>query len=179
VRHDNNNGGEEGGGGDTPTQPDEPNPPQRGPRRNAPRENVPQEGGLSQLVQKQVGRFKLVKTQRMNDIIGQGAVDALKLEYRADDGSGALHLLIAWPDAGQAQQAVDATAQGAVDPKQGWKVDEEGTVKSQDGQEVGKVMILSNKKMKAQLCLWNHGQVFASVMAPAGAAKEFLNTVPY
>jgi hypothetical protein len=113
----------------------------------------------------------------LNDAIGQGAVDALKLEYRADDGSGALHLLIAWPDADQAQQSIDATVEGAT--KQGWTKDEEGVVRSQDGQEVGKVVILSNKKNKAQLCLWNHGQVFASVIAPTGAAKEFLNAVRY
>lgn len=201
VRHGNNNGGSEEGSGDTPQQPEEPNQgdrgdqparpdqpdkpdqpnkpnkPRFGPLKNDPSENVPKEGGLSQLVQKEVGRFRLVKTQRMNDVIGQGAVDALKLEYRADDGSGALHLLIAWPDAGQAGQAVDATADSAS--KQGWKKDEEGTVRSQDGQKVGQVVILSNKKNKAQLCLWNHGQVFASVMAPIGAAKEFLNAVRY
>lgn len=206
VRSGNSNGGHEESPSDTPQQPDKPqksdlpdqpdlpekpgqsenpekpNPPQRPqwgnlPRSIPPSENVPKEGGLSQLVQKQVGRFNLVKTQRMNDIIGQGAVDALKLEYRADDGSGALHLLIAWSDADQAQQSVDATADQAT--RQGWKKDEEGVVKSRDGQEVGKVLILSNRKMKAQLCIWNHGQVFASVMAPAGVAKEFLNAVPY
>ena len=202
VRHSgNNSGGSEEGSGDTPQQPqepnqgdqgdqgdqpakpDQPNPsdtpgkPRFGPLNINPNENVPKEGGLSQLVQKEVGRFRLVKTQRLNEAIGQGAVDALRLEYRSDDGGGALHLLIAWPDANQAQQSVDATADGAT--KQGWKMDEQGTVRSPDGQEVGKVYILSNKKNKAQLCLWNHGQVFASVMAQAGAAKEFMNAVKY
>lgn len=174
-------GGGDGGGGEI-TTPDE-----GGGEVTTPDEGgdggsgspPPDEGSLDEIVQEQVGDFKLEKVEEIPPAREKGVTDALQMEYTASDGTPLLHLVGAFDSADSANQLLEDDIDRIR--SEGFEVVDEGVVESQDGEELGNYVVMQGEIEGTEVLsvLWTNGNLEASALAPGEGAVDFYSNSEY
>lgn len=128
----------------------------------------PAQGSLEQLVQPQVGNFKLKKIVKNTEVISKGATDAYNMLYETPEGVQLTHALWALPSADASNQVLKAFVdkQG----QSGYTVKNTIPVKNSQGQEVGTAVLLQGEK---EVVVWSNSMLFCMAVGPPGAAVDF------
>jgi hypothetical protein len=168
-----------------PPAPQPPAPPPPAPQPPEPPPPASPSGGgnrpagteedLKQLVKKTVGSFQLTKIDSLPELRKAGATAALAMQYGSTSGVPLSHILSAWPSAEQSTQFTLAFAKLLAD--RGYEVTEQGDVKDDNGELVGKYVVLA--KGNTEGIFWSNGNLHASAVAGKGNAVAFYNALDY
>lgn len=172
------------GTGGTEPQPDpNPNPsptpqptPEPTPQPTPQPEPAPDQGSLDNVIQRQVGDFRLQKVETIPKVIGNGATDARQMLYVSPDGVQILHILTAWSSADVANGQIQPFGQELT--SQGFEKVREFPLKNGDGQQVGEAQIFIGDGGE-EVAIWTDDVLFCVVDAPKGYGADFFNELPY
>jgi hypothetical protein len=153
-----------------PPEPPPPPPPSGGGTRPAATED-----DLKQLVQQTVGSFQLTEITSLPELRKAGATAALAMEYGSTSGVELSHILSAWPSAEQATEFTLAFARVLAD--KGYEVTEQGDVKNDNGEVLGKYVVLAKENTEG--IFWSNGNLHASAVAGKGNAVAFYKALDY
>jgi hypothetical protein len=137
----------------------------------APQRPTAQSGSIAGMIARQVGRFALRSTKRVELA---NSLDAIEATYRTPDGIEVSHLLTAYPKPDQANRMLDAVVTDVK--QQGYVEMKRQPVTHQDGRRLGTLVLLQGK---TEVVIWTNLQLVGAAEGPRNMAWEFYGAVPY
>ncbi len=139
---------------------------------------VPGQGPLDELIQEQVGEFRLQSVETDPEALSNGAVAARDMVYLAPDGVELLHTMFAFPAAEAASEAMVAYAE-SVDANTPLRPVRTFPVANEAGEVVGDAILLRDRNSDATMLMWTDDVLFLSATAPDIYVEAFFGASRY